>query len=335
MGNNHDHNHNHDHVHEQEHHHAYSHKHDHNHAGHSHAHGHAGHSHAPQSFNLAFALAAGLNLLFTIFETIYAFAAHSTGLLADAGHNLGDVLGIAMSWGSMLLLSRAATEKYSYGYKKTTILSALANALILVFTSGIIIYEAVWKWIHPVPISEVTVMIVAFVGILINGSTSLLFMRGSDDLNIRSTFLHLAFDALISFGVVIAAIIIYFTQWLWLDPLVGIAIVIIILSSTWNLLRHSIDLILGAVPYGIDYQAVRDYLQQLPGVEAVHDLHIWGLSTQESALTAHLVMPERVLSDEDYAEINHNLEHHFKISHVTIQVEKGHATDPCGQAVTC
>jgi cobalt-zinc-cadmium efflux system protein len=319
----------------------HAHSHAHQHSGHAHGHSHAGHTHthvahAPQTFNVAFAVAGGLNLLFTIVEAVYAVIAHSMGLLADAGHNLGDVLGIAMAWGSMLLLKRAATARYSYGYKKTTILSALANALLLVFTSAIILYESINKLLHPVMIQEIVVIIVALVGIGVNGGTALLFMRGRDkDLNIKSTFLHLAYDALISLGVVIAATIIYFTKWVWLDPLVGIAIVLMILSGTWSVLRSSVDLILGAVPHGIDQQAVRQYLSQLAGVQAVHDLHIWGLSTQETALTAHLVVPGKMFTDADYVEINHILLHDFKINHVTIQIETGSATNPCGQAVTC
>jgi cobalt-zinc-cadmium efflux system protein len=304
---------------------------------HSHHHPHDhGHSHAPATFNLAFALATCLNLAFTIIEATYALLAHSMSLLADAGHNLGDVLGLLMAWGAAALLNRRATQKYSYGYKKTTILSALANALLLVFTSAIIIYESFNKLLHPTVINEFIVMLVALIGILINGGTAILFLRGKEqDLNIKATFLHLAYDALISGGVVVTAIIIYFTGWVRLDPLIGIIIVVIILLGSWSLLRNSVDLILGAVPHNVDQQAVLNYLSKLNGVQAVHDLHIWGLSTQENALTAHLVMPEAMLTDDDYAQINHVLKHDFKIDHVTLQIEKGLAENPCGQAVTC
>lgn len=315
--NHHDHDHNHDHSH---------HDHDHNHA----------HHHAPSQFNIAFAIATLLNSLFIIIEVFYAFSAHSMGLLADAGHNLGDVFGLVMAWIANVLLQREATAKYSYGFKKTTLLSTLANALLLAFASAIVIYESIIKLFHPLPIQEGIVMLVAFVGILINGGSALFFLRGrEDDLNIKGAFLHMASDALLSLGVVISAVIIYFTGWVRLDPIVGIIIVLIIFLSAWKLLRQSIDLLLGAVPRNIDQQAVRNYLVNIEGVTAVHDLHIWSLSTQETALTAHLVLPERILTDTDYQQINHTLKHDFKINHVTIQVEKGSAADPCGQAVSC
>ena len=308
-----------------------AHHHSHDHHGHDH-----GHSHTPATFGKAFAISASLNFVFVLIEAIYAYMAHSMSLLADAAHNLGDVLGLLMAWGASWLLTKSATERYSYGYKKTTILSAMANALLLVATSAIIFYESMNKLIHPTPINEITVMVVAGIGILINGGTALLFMRGrDDDLNIKGAYLHLAYDALISIGVVIAGAIVWFTHWLWLDPLVGIGIVLMIVMGTWSLLRDSTNLILGAVPHGIDQAAVRDYLSRLEGVTAVHDLHIWGLSTQETALTAHLVMPEHTLMDTDYEKINRVLMHDFKINHVTIQVEKGHSEDPCGQVKTC
>lgn len=313
---------------------AHNHSHDHDH-DHDHDHSH-GHIHGPVTFNAAFALAVSLNLLFTIVEAGYALAAHSMSLLADAGHNLGDVFGLLMSWGAAWLLGRAATEKYSYGYKKTTLFAALINALILVFACAIIIYESIHRIFAPTPIRELVVIVVAFIGILINGSTALMFLKGSkDDLNIKGAYLHLASDAMISFGVVVTASIVWLTGWMWLDPVVGLVIVLIILRSAWGLLRHSVDLLLGAVPHNVDQQKVLDYLQKLTGVVAVHDMHIWALSTQEFALTAHLVMPNHSLSDADYLEINHVLRDHFKIGHVTIQVEKGETENPCGKALAC
>lgn len=311
----------------------HQHKHDHSHDKNDH---HHHHHHTPANFNFAFAIAVILNLAFTLIETGYGLYAHSMGLLADAAHNFGDVLSLLMTWAANILLMRAATEKYSYGYKKTTILSALANALILVFISGIILYESFNKLFHPVSVHEMIIIVVALIGIAINGSTALLFLKGSEeDINIKSAFLHLAYDALISVGVVLAGVIILFTNWLWLDPLAGIIIVLVILLGTSGLLRDSVNLILGAVPRGVNQQGVRNYLSQLPGVVAIHDLHIWGLSTRENALTAHLIMPDKHFTDEDYQEINHILAHDFKIQHVTLQIEKGNSENPCGQAVTC
>lgn len=302
---------------------------------HSHDHSHD-HSHAPANFNTAFFLAVVLNFAFTVVEASYAYIARSTSLLADAGHNLGDVCGLLMAWAASWFMNRAATEKYSYGYKKMTLLAALANALLLVFACTIILYESIDKLIHPVMVSEIVVIVVALIGMAINGSTALMFLRGREsDLNIKAAYLHLAADALISVSVAVTGTIIFFTKWWWLDPVIGILIVLIILHGTWGLLRASVDLILGAVPHGVDHQAVRAYLTKLPGVHEIHDMHIWALSTQENALTAHLVMPENTLSDADFTEINHILEHDFKINHVTLQVEKGQVENPCGQAEVC
>lgn len=307
---------------------------------HDHSHHHHHHvsdfSQKPKSFNLAFGTAVLLNSLFVVAEVIYSFAAHSMGLLADATHNFGDVLGLAMAWFTSWLIHQSAPEKYSYGFKKTSILSAISNALLLVFTSAIIMYESISRLLHPAPVHESIIIIVALVGIAINGGTALLFMRDKEsDLNIKGAFLHLASDALIAVAVVISGIIIYYTKLYWVDPLLGLIIVAIILWGTFNLLRDSVNLILGAVPHGIDFNAVRQYLANLSGVTAVHDLHIWALSTQETALTVHLIMPDSFLSDADYLEINHVLQHDFKINHVTIQVEKGTAVDPCGQVGVC
>lgn len=302
----------------------------------AHTHHHHHHTAFAVTLNLSFALAVLLNSGFVVAEVIYAFVAHSMSLLSDAVHNFGDVLGLLMSWGASHLAKRRSTQRYSYGYKKLTILAALANALLLVFTSALIVYESINKLKNPVAINEAIVMVVAFVGILINGGTALLFMKQRlSDLNIKSAFLHLAYDALIAFGVVIAGAVIYFTSWLWVDPIVGLAIVGIISLGSWNLLRRSVELILGAVPYGVDQEAVITYLKKLPRVEAVHDVHIWGLSTQETALTAHLVMPGDGLSDQEYQQINQVLANQFQIQHVTLQVEQGQKKYPCNQATVC
>lgn len=307
------------------------HKHDHK-DGHHHGHDHHHHHEAPETFNLAFGLAIGLNFAFTLIEAIYAIAANSMSLLADAGHNLGDVLGLLFAWGASYLVTKGVTKKFSYGYKRTTILAALANSLILVAASAIIAYESIYKLFHPVQVSEMIIIIVALIGIFINGGTALLFMRKrNDDLNIKGAFLHLAYDAVISLGVVITGVIILFTHYLWLDPIVGILIVVMILWGTWGLLRDSTHLMLDAVPQNIDIEEVQQYLETITGVTAVHDLHIWGLSTKDIALTCHLIIPEGSFTEKDFRKINHELEHRFKISHSTIQIEKGNGEINCGQ----
>lgn len=297
---------------------------------------HHGHSHAPQSFNKAFGIAIALNLGFTVCQVFYAFLANSMSLMADAAHNFGDVLGLILAWGASWLLSLPARNRYSYGYKRTTILAALSNALILVATSALITYESIYKLMHLSQVNELIIIVVALIGILINGGTAMLFMKGAhDDLNIKGAFIHLLGDALISMGVVISAIAIYYTGWVWLDPFMGLCIVGIILVGTWGLLRDSVRLILDAVPHHIDLHGIRAYLQQWPGVTAVHDLHIWGLSTKEIALTAHLVMPEHKLSDADYKKINDTLKTHFRVDHATLQVETGSIEHPCVSCETC
>lgn len=301
--------------------------------GHDH---HHGHSHAPQSFNKAFGIAVIFNLGFTVCQVFYAFLANSMSLMADAAHNFGDVFGLILAWGASWLLTLPARKRYSYGYKRTSILAALTNALILVATSALIIYESIYKLWHLTHINEGIVIIVAVIGIFINGGTAMLFMKGAhDDLNIKGAFIHLLGDALISIGVVVSATIIFYTGWIWLDPLVGLLIVCIILIGTWGLLRDSVRLILDAVPHHVDQHGILAYLQQISGVKAVHDLHIWGLSTKEIALTAHLVMPDQKLTDADYRHINHILKSQFKIDHATLQVETGGEEHPCVRKETC
>lgn len=303
---------------------------------HDHKHHHHSHHHAPQSFNFAFAFSILLNLAFTLIQIIYAYSAGSMSLAADAAHNFGDVCGLVLAWGANWMLSRPARKRYSYGFKRTTILAAIANALILVATSAVITYESIYKLFHLSQVNEVTVMIVALIGIFINGGTALLFRRGAhDDLNLKGAFLHLLADALISIGVVVGGALIYLTGKQWIDPIVGLMIVSIIIWSTWGLLRESVALILDAIPHYIDQKGITDFLHALPGVMAVHDMHIWGLSTKEIALTAHLVMPEKTLSDSDYQQINKTLKEKFRIDHVTIQVEQGDTKYPCSQKEVC
>ncbi len=320
------------------HNHSHSHSHEkHDHEGDSHeGDSHAGHSHGPASYNMAFALATLLNFAFVVVEAGYAIYANSMSLLADAAHNLGDVVGLLLAWGATWLLTRKVGRRYSYGQKKATVLAVLINALILLSTSVLIIRESIEKFLHPGQVNEMVVIIVALVGIFINGGTALLFMRGRhDDLNIKGAFLHLAYDTLISFSVVIVGIILLTTGWTILDPLVGLAIVVVMLLGTWGLLRDSVNMILDAVPRGIDHHKVEQYFMTLTGVTAVHDLHIWGLSTRDTALTVHLIMPDHALTDDDYHNINQHLSTKFKIQHATIQVEKGDADYACQAAEIC
>ncbi len=302
-------------------------------AHHNHSHSH--HGNAVKSFNTAFAIAVSMTLAYTFTEASYAIYANSMSLMADAVHNLGDALGLILAWIANWLLSFPARKRYSYGFKRTTIIAALANAFILVATSALIAYESIYKLFHLSAVNETIIIWVGIAGIFVNGGASLLFMRGAkDDINIKGAFLHLLADALILAGVVVSAFIIKYTDAYWIDPIVGLAIVAIVLWGTWGLLRDSISLIMDAVPHYIDYKGVRKYLDAYPGVTAVHDLHIWGLSTREVALTAHLVMPEGGLSDKDYKKINHDL-HHFRINHITIQVESGSELHACERTQTC
>lgn len=308
------------------------HNHSHHHGGHGHHHDHS----AIRSFNSAFAIAVSLTLAYTLTEGGYALYANSMSLLADAVHNLGDVLGLVLAWIANWLLTFPPRKRYSYGFKRTTIIAALANAFILVSTSAVIAYQAIYKLFNLTSVNETIVIVMGIVGIFVNVGASLLFMRGAkDDINIKGAFLHLMADALILVGVVISAIIIRYTQWHWIDPVVGLLIVAIVLWGTWGLLRDSVILLLDAIPHYIDHVGVKNYLHNLSGVKAVHDLHIWGLSTREVALTAHLIMPEKNLSDADYKQINDILDHQFKISHVTLQVETGSEENPCIRTETC
>ncbi|MDR3491293.1 MAG: cation diffusion facilitator family transporter [Gammaproteobacteria bacterium] len=319
--------------------HDHNHDHSHNHAEHGHDHSLGGHSHAhhaPKSFNFAFAIAVSLNLGFTLIEIIFALMANSMGLLADAAHNLGDVLGLLLAWGANWLLTLPAKKRYSYGYKRTTILAAMINALILVASSAVIAYESIYKLFNVSEVNEYVVIGVALIGIFINGGTALLFMKGAeDDLNIKGAFLHLMYDALIALGVVAAGILILLTHQYWIDPVVGLLIVITILWGTWGLLQNSIRLIMDAVPHYIDSKGVGEFLMGLPDVKTLHDLHIWGLSTNEVALTAHLVISKGQPTDIDYKKINSVLKEKFRINHATIQVEMENSDYLCLRSESC
>jgi cobalt-zinc-cadmium efflux system protein len=287
----------------------------HDHAGHS-------HSHAPTHFGAAFAIGAALNAGFVIVEVAYGIFGHSVALLADAGHNLGDVLGLVVAWGASVLVKRAPTPRYTYGFRGSSILAALFNAVFLLVTVGAISWEAILRLGRPEPVAGATVMIVAAIGIVINGVTAWLFASGRDsDINLRGAFLHMASDALVSAGVVAAGLVILLTGWLWLDPLVSLTVNAIIVWGTWGLLRDSVGMSMAAVPRGIDPAKVRAFLEGQPGVVAIHDLHIWPMSTTEIALTCHLVMPAGHPGDAFLHQVCDGLAHSFKIGHPTLQVE--------------
>ncbi len=296
------------------------------HAGHDHGAGHA-HSHVPKSFGAAFAWGIALNILFVIVEAIFGFLGNSTALLADAGHNLSDVLGLIIAWGAAALSQRAPTTRFTYGLRSTSILAALFNAMFLLVAVGAIAWEAVQRVAHPEPVAGKTVIIVAAIGIVINGLTAWLFASGrKDDINIRGAFLHMAADAAVSAGVVVAGAAILMTNWAWIDPAVSLAICAIIMWSTWGLLRDSLRMSLAAVPPRLQPATVRSYLEQRPGVARLHDLHIWPMSTTETALTCHLVMPNGHPGDAFLMEIARELKHRFSIGHPTIQIETNEET---------
>ncbi len=303
----------------------HDHDHDaHDHGGHAHDHGHAhghGHVHAPASFGRAFAIGITLNTALVVAEAIYGYLANSTALLADAGHNLSDVLGLVVAWAASIAARRAPSGRFTYGLRASTILAALANAVFLLVATGAIGWEAILRLREPEPIAGVTVMVVAGIGILINGFTALLFARGrKDDINIEGAYLHMAADAAVSLGVVVSAALIIWTGWLWLDPVTSLVICATILWGTTSLLRASVDMSMAAAPKGTDLDAIRTFLLARPGVSAIHDLHVWPISTTETALTCHLVMPAGT-GDAFLMETAQLLKTAYRIGHATLQVE--------------
>jgi len=285
-------------------------------------HGMGGHVHAPTDFGRAFAIGITLNLLYVVAEAFYGIAAHSLALLADAGHNLGDVLGLAAAWVAALLTAKRPSDRLTYGFGRTSVLAALGNAVALLIVTGGIAWEALRRLIEPEPVAGLTVIVVAAIGVVLNGGTALLFLAGrKGDLNIRSAFLHMAADALVAFGVVIAGILILKTGGLWIDPAISLVVSVVIVIGTWSLLRQAVQLSLDAVPPGIDRAKVETYLRELPGVIEVHDLHIWGLSTTESALTVHLVVADDVARDVLLPRVFTDMRQRFGIGHPTIQFE--------------
>ncbi|TNC14989.1 cation transporter [Methylobacterium terricola] len=310
----------HDHAHHDHDHHDHGHGHGHHHgAGHSHG---PGHVHAPASFGRAFAVGIALNTGFVLIEGVYGFLTDSVALLADAGHNLSDVLGLVVAWAAATLGQRRPTARFTYGLRSSSILAALFNAVFLLVAVGAIALEAVQRFSAPAPVPGLTVTIVALIGIAVNGITAWLFASGrKGDLNVRGAYLHMLADAAVSAGVVVAGLVILWTGWTWVDPVTSLVIVAVIVAGTWGLLRDSLVLSLDAVPPGIDPAEVRACLAERPGVAEIHDLHVWPMSTTETALTAHLVMPEGHPGNAFLNDCAAVLRRRFGIAHVTLQVE--------------
>ncbi|MCX7139837.1 MAG: cation diffusion facilitator family transporter [Proteobacteria bacterium] len=300
--------------------------HEHHHQAHGHGHGQddgGGH-------DRAFAAGIALNLGFVAVESVYGVLSHSMALLADAGHNLSDVLALALAWGASVLGRRGPSQRFTYGLRSSSIRAALVNAMLLMLVVGAIALEAVQRLMNPVPVATMTVIWVALCGILVNGATALLFLRDREhDLNVQGAFLHMAADAAVSLGVVLAGVGMLYTGWNWLDPAMSLVVAAVIVGSTWGLLRDSVNLSLHAVPPRIDSALVRRYFSGLEGVAEIHDLHIWGMSTTETALTVHLVMPGGHPSDGFMTRTGNELRERFGIGHATIQVETGDALHPC------
>jgi cobalt-zinc-cadmium efflux system protein len=291
---------------------------------------HAHHHHPPANYNRAFAIGIGLNVAYIVVEVVFGLLVNSLALLADAGHNASDVLGLVLAWGAHLLMRVTPTDRRTYGWRSSSILAALFNALILLIAVGGIAWEAIRRFGQPQPIDAATVMWVAGVGVVINTATALLFFKGrKGDLNIKGAYLHMAADAAVSAGVVVAGLAIYATGQAWIDPLTSLVVATVIFIGTWDLFRESVHLALHGVPNQIDSGEVRQCLLEFPGVESVHDLHIWAMSTTETALTAHLVKPSIENDDELLAEASHELHERFHIEHVTLQVER------CADAARC
>jgi cobalt-zinc-cadmium efflux system protein len=297
-------------------------------------HGH--HHHAAPDYNRAFAVGVTLNVIFVVVEVVYGVIADSLALITDAGHNLSDVLGLLLAWGASYLAGKQPSLRRTYGYSRATILASMFSGLLLLAAIVLICWEAFNRFLEPSEPVGQTIMIVAAIGVVINSVTAWFFVSGKDhDLNIRGAYLHMAADALVSLGVVVSGFIIFKWGLKWLDPLSSLLIAAVIFWSTWGLLRDSLNLALDAVPRDLDPQAVREWLSQQVGVEGMHDLHIWPMSTTETAMTAHLLMPVPPGNDEFLHSLAHQLQEKFKISHVTIQIERGDQERACVQSENC
>lgn len=297
------------------------------HAGHGHGHHHHG---MPADHNNAFTIAIALNTIFVVIEFAYGYLANSSALMADAGHNLSDVLCLLLAWGAAVLAKRAPSARYTYGLRSTSILAALVNAMLLLLASGAIALESINRFASPPQVAAMTVTLVALAGIAVNGISAWLFVKGSKgDLNIRSAYLHLMADAAVSMGVVVAGLAMLLTGWYWLDPVISLIIVTVIVIGTWGLLRESVQLALNAVPANIESGAIETYLRSRPGVRDIHELHIWGMSTTESALTVHLVIPDGYPGDAFMDKVMRELKDQFSVNHSTLQIEQGTTDHSC------
>ena len=295
-----------------------------------HLHDHANPNYGRANYGRVFAIGIGVNLAYLGGEAVAGVVSGSLALIADAGHNLGDVLGLSLSWGAAVLSRRRPSDRFTYGLRSSSILAALANAIILLVVTGGIAWEAVWRLSHPMPVATGIIIWVAAAGIIVNGVTALLFASARRrDLNLRSVFVHMAADTFVTAAVVAAGIAIWLTDWLWLDPAISLFVSAVIVLGTWRLVKSAIGLALDAVPEGVDAAAARAHLLTVPGVTGLHDLHIWGMSTTETALTCHLVMPGGHPGDAALNALTRELEQRFGIHHATIQIELADTAEAC------
>lgn len=294
------------------------------------------HSHqhpTPKNYTLAFGIGTALNVVFVIVEAIFGFLSNSLALIADAGHNLGDVLALLLSWGATYLAQRKPTNTRTYGLRRGTILAAFISSLILLMTMSIVAWEALGRFTDPSEVNSMTIIVVAAIGVVINTATALLFFSSQhDDLNIKAAFIHMAADAGVSLGVVIAGVAIMFTSMLWIDPAISLVIVVVIVISTWGVFRDSFNLAMDGVPKGIDVKEVRNFILQQDGITEIHDLHVWAMSTTQVALTAHIVRDTMNLDDQFLQQLSTGLQNQFGIIHPTIQIESGNNSHVCDQA---
>lgn len=288
------------------------------------------HNHTEKNYNKAFALGVTLNIVFVVIEAFYGIVSGSLALLADAGHNLSDVLGLLIAWGASVLATKSPTEKRTYGFRRVTILASLSSAILLLVALGGIAVEAFERLSAPQSVEGSVIIIVAAIGVVINTVTALLFVSGQKkDLNIKGAFLHMAADAAVSFGVVIAGVVILQTGWLIIDPILSMVIVLIILIGSWGLLQDSVNLSIDAVPKNINFSNIQEYFSKLECITKIHDLHVWALSTTETALTVHLVTNQKSIDNQFLHNIQHDLHDKFGIDHPTIQIEYEDSDNNC------